>query len=94
MARKQLRPWHYEYPRVVYSKAHAANYAYEALSHGYSLRQIEGAYYHALLLYQTFATDLELRDLEPSGLVFDARRRLGQNEPDNPHFAGKPAHTM
>lgn len=93
-ARLKLLPWHSEYHRVSYSKPHAANYAYEALRQGYSESQIEGAYYHALVRYQTFATDLELRDIEPSGLVFDARRRLALHKPENPHFAKKPAHTM
>jgi len=94
LARQQLRQWHSVYSRVTYSRAHAANYAYEALRQGYSEKQIEGAYYHALLRYQTFATDLSLRDLEPSGLVFDARRRLAHHKPDNPHYSKKPAHTM
>lgn len=94
VAEQKLKPWHEQYPRVNYSKAHAANFTFAALRRGYSEKQIEGAYFRGLERYQAFATDLSLCDLEPSGLIYDANRRLALNKPENPNFAAKPAHTM
>jgi len=80
-AKHNLKDHHYDNCRVEFSAAHAYGLTYQYLLKGYSIQQIEGAYYHALIRLHQLAVDQGLNTVVPSGLIADARRRLGKNKP-------------
>ena len=76
LAEWYLKEYHDLHPKVVYSKAHAANYAYKALLMGCNENQIKGAYYNALEEINGIATIAQTSGFAPSGVVYLALKRL------------------
>jgi hypothetical protein len=80
-SRRQLQEEHYEGCRVTYSHPHAYAFVFEFLQRGYSIGQIHSIYMEMLRKWHAIAVDYEKKELQPSGLISEARKELLKRKP-------------